>query len=644
MKIKILRLYHDLIKATLRTNYFQRNADGSRKEYLSLKFESALIPDLPLPKPLYELFVYSPRVEGVRLYTQKVARGGLRWSDRREDYRSEVLGLVKAQKVKNAVIVPSGAKGGFVCKLLHGGEAEEDFMKEGIICYKTFIRGMLDLADNIVNDDVVSPSNTVCYDEQDCYLVVAADKGTANFSNYANDVAKEYNYWLGDAFASGGITGYNHKEMGITARGAWEAVKRHFRELNLNTQETPFTVIGIGDMRGDVFGNGMLLSKYIKLIVAFNNAHIFIDPNPDTAISYAERERLFNLPRSSWKDYNPSLISKGGGVFSRSDKSITLTPEIINMLETKKKEMAPNELLRNLLKVKADLFWNGGIGTFVKASTESNSDVADRNNDLIRINASELNVRVVGEGGNLGFTQLARIEYDSLGGYINTDFIDNSAGVDCSDHEVNIKILLNNVMQSQDLTEKQRNQLLADMTDEISSLVLKNNYQQTQSVSISKEQSYSNLDMYINLINHLEELGLFKRKIEFLPDEKELEKRKTEGVGLSSPEVCVLLAYSKIHLKDKILASDIPEDSYIAPIVKTEFPSQINDMFPDKVMNHSLLREIIATQTSNMVINEMGAVFIKRLQDETGSTVDSIVRAYFIVRKVFFYRKPLARN
>ncbi|GAB4392861.1 MAG: NAD-glutamate dehydrogenase [Gammaproteobacteria bacterium] len=631
---RILRRYLAVIKATLRTNYFQRLDDGAYKSYLSFKFDPEQIPDLPLPRPMFEIFVYSPRFEGVHLRSGKVARGGIRWSDRREDFRTEILGLMKAQKVKNAVIVPAGAKGGFVAKQLPDGDREA-ILAEGIACYQDFIRGLLDITDNLHGDEIVYPDNVTRYDGDDPYLVIAADKGTASFSNIANDIAQEYGFWLGDAFASGGSKGYDHKKMGITARGAWESVKRQFRELGLNTQTTDFTVIGIGDMAGDVFGNGMLLSRHIKLVGAFNHLHIFLDPNPDPEKSFNERERLFNLERSTWADYDPKLISPGGGVFSRAAKSIKLTPEIKELLDLKQDFIVPNDLLRHMLKARVDLLWNGGIGTFVKGTAENNIDVGDRANDAIRINGSELRCRVVGEGGNLGLTQLGRVEYALNGGFIYTDFIDNSAGVDCSDHEVNIKILLNAVVADGDMTVKQRNKLLAEMTDEVAALVLKNNYRQTQAISLAAMQAVSNIELHRRYINDLEHNGKLDRSLEFLPDEKTLMERKLEGQGLKKPGIAVLLAYSKTILKDEILSSNVPEDPFLSNILVQAFPLPLRVKFRAQMEKHSLRREIIATQLSNKMINEMGFTFIYRLSDETGAPVSAIVRAYTIARAVF---------
>jgi len=632
---KILRRYVDLINATVRTNYFQRLSDGAIKSYISFKFDPALIPELPLPRPMYEIWVYSPRVEGIHLRSAKVARGGLRWSDRQEDFRTEVLGLMKAQKVKNAVIVPSGAKGGFIPKLLPVTDNRDVLMQEVVTNYQTFISGLLDLTDNLVAGEVVAPVNVVRHDDDDVYLVVAADKGTATFSDYANQVAKDYGFWMDDAFASGGATGYDHKKMAITARGAWESAKRHFRELGRDIQTEDFTVLGIGDLAGDVFGNGMLMSPHIKMVAAFNHQHIFIDPNPDPKRSFAERERIFKLPRSSWEDYDPSLISTGGGVFKRSAKSIHLSPEIQALLEVNQDRMEPNELIHQLLKARVDLLWNGGIGTFVKASYESNEQVGDKSNNAIRVNGNDLRATVVVEGGNLGFTQLGRIEFALNGGLIFTDFIDNSGGVDCSDHEVNLKILLNGIVANGDMTLKQRNQLLVQMTDNVAALVLKNNYWQTQAINIALRQTVKNHDLFVRFIYSLESQGKLDRAIEYLPDDKELLERKAKAKGLTAPELAVLLSYSKMTLKEAILDSDAPEDKYLSRIISTAFPDIIREKFHDAMEQHSLRRDIIATQLSNVIINKMGISYVLRMQEETGASVGSVVRAYAIAHEVF---------
>jgi glutamate dehydrogenase len=632
---RILRRYLEIMKATLRTNYFQHQVDGKIKPYISFKLNPALITDLPLPKPMFEIWVYSTRVEGVHLRSSKVARGGLRWSDRREDFRTEVLGLMKAQKVKNAVIVPSGAKGGFVPKCLPVNGTRDEIMQEGIDSYRMFIRGLLDITDNLIGSEVVPPVDVIRYDENDTYLVVAADKGTATFSNFANEIAAEYGFWLDDAFASGGATGYDHKKMGITARGAWESTKRHFRELGLNTQAEDFTVVGIGDLAGDVFGNGMLQSKHIKLLAAFNHMHIFIDPNPDPKKSFEERARMFNLPRSSWEDYNTEVISQGGGIFKRSLKSVPISAEMKAVFGITKDAMEPNELIRALLTAKIDLLWNGGIGTFVKAASEINEQVGDKNNDAIRINGRDLNCRVVVEGGNLGFTQLGRVEFALNGGQIYTDFIDNSAGVDCSDHEVNVKILLNGIVANHEMTLPQRNELLAAMTDNVAELVLRDNYLQTQAISMANRQALSNHDLYVRFMEELSTAGVLDRDIEFLPDDKQLQERKSQHKTLTAPEIAVLLAYSKMQLKDQILQSDVPEDSYLADITATAFPTEISRQYRQAMLNHSLRREIVATQLSNAIVNYMGITFVNRVQEETGATIAAIVRAYTIASEVF---------
>src|SRR5579883_284418 len=631
----IIRRLLTLIKATLRTNYFQTSEEGQPKAYLSFKLRSHDIPELPLPVPLYEVFVYSPHFEAIHLRNTKVARGGIRWSDRLEDFRTEILGLMKAQTVKNAIIVPSGAKGGFVLKAISPQAPREILQKEVINCYQAFISGLLDLTDNIKEAEYLRPPDVVCYDDLDPYLVVAADKGTATFSDIANNIAKSYHFWLGDAFASGGSTGYDHKKMGITARGAWESIKRHFRELDIDIHKTDITTIGIGDMSGDVFGNGMMYSKHIKLVAAFDHRHIFIDPNPDAEISFYERVRLFNLPTSSWEDYNPKLISKGGGVFKRSSKSITLTSQMKQLLKVENNTLTPNELIRAILKAPVDLLFNGGIGTYVKASTESNADVSDRTNDYCRVNGNELQCRVVGEGGNLGFTQLGRVEYALKGGLINTDFIDNSAGVDCSDHEVNLKILLNEEVHKKVLTEKKRNELLASVTDEVAELVLSDNYHQALVMSFSTYHAKKNIGLHTSYIKELELQGILNRQMEFLPDDKTLLERKAAGEGLTRPELAILLAYTKIYIKHEILNYSLPENNYLKQIIETAFPPAIRKKYKNIMYYHRLHRDIIATQLSNMVINEMGITFIYRLQIETGATIDEIIRAYTVASKVF---------
>ncbi len=633
---RILRRILQLIKATLRTNFFQTQADGNPKDYVSFKLSSKDIPELPLPVPLFEIFIYSPRFEGVHLRNSKVARGGIRWSDRREDFRTEVLGLMKAQKVKNAVIVPSGAKGGFVLKALPPQATREIIQKEVVTCYKSFIRGLLDLTDNLKNGKVISPPDVKCYDEDDTYLVVAADKGTATFSDTANSISKEYNFWLGDAFASGGSAGYDHKKMGITARGAWESIKRHFRELDINIENTEFTAVGIGDMSGDVFGNGAIYSSNMKLLAAFDHRDIFLDPNPDATLSYEERVRLFNLPTSSWQDYNPKLISQGGGVFKRTSKAISISPEVQQALGITETSLVPNELVRAILKAPVDLLFNGGIGTYVKASTESHAQVGDKTNEFCRINGGELRCKVVGEGGNLGFTQLGRIEFAlEKNGLINADFIDNSAGVDCSDHEVNIKILLNQEVAKGNLTEEERNTLLAKMTKEVGDLVLNDNYQQALVLSFVNFYSAQFISLHQSYIKELETAGHLDRTVEFLPDDKKLIERKAAGLGLTRPELAVLLAYSKIFIKAEILKSDIPEDKFLREILKTAFPATLQKHYLKEMQHHSLHREIVATQLSNQVVNDVGILFVYSLHTETGATAAEIIRAYVVSVNVF---------
>jgi glutamate dehydrogenase len=632
---RALRQMLALIVATLRTNFWRRNDKGEPRPYLSFKFDPAKVPGLPEPRPMFEIFVYSTRFEGIHLRGGKVARGGLRWSDRPEDFRTEVLGLVKAQMVKNTVIVPVGSKGGFVLKKAPPASEREAFMAEGVACYKDFLRGLLDLTDNIVGGQVVPPPQTVRHDGDDPYLVVAADKGTATFSDYANSVSKEYGHWLGDAFASGGSAGYDHKKMGITARGAWESVKRHFREMGIDTQTTEFTVAGVGDMSGDVFGNGMLLSRHIRLVAAFDHRHVFIDPSPDPAVSYAERERLFALPRSSWADYNAELISKGGGVWPRSAKSIPVSPEARAALGIDADALPPGDLLHAILKAPVDLLYNGGIGTYVKAGSESHAEVGDRANDAIRVNGRELRCKVVAEGGNLGCTQRGRIEFALNGGRINTDAIDNSAGVDTSDHEVNIKILLGLVIADGEMTEKQRNHLLAEMTDEVAALVLRDNYFQTQALSVAGRVGARLLEQQQRFIRFLERKGRLNRAIEFLPTDEEFTDRKARGVSLTSPERAVLLAYSKMWLFDELLASTLPDDPWVTTALGRYFPSALRSRYAAVMPRHPLKREIVATHVLNSMVNRVGATFVHRLMEATGRDPAQIVRAYLLARECF---------
>ena len=632
---RILRQFLGVINATLRTNYFQRDANGRSKPYLSFKFDPAKVPGLPQPKPMFEIWVYSPRVEGVHLRGGKVARGGLRWSDRREDFRTEVLGLVKAQMVKNAVIVPVGSKGGFIVKNPPPASDREATLKEGVSCYQTFLRGLLDLTDNLVGGAIVPPPDVMRHDGNDPYLVVAADKGTATFSDYANAISAEYGFWLGDAFASGGSVGYDHKKMGITARGAWESVKRHFSKLGVNTQEEDFTVAGIGDMSGDVFGNGMLLSRHIKLVAAFDHRHIFLDPNPDPAASFDERDRLFKLPRSSWADYDAALISPGGGVYPRTLKSIPVSPQIGAVLGITATELSPVELIRSILLAPVDLLYNGGIGTYVKATRETHLQVGDKANDAIRVNGAELGCKVVAEGGNLGFTQLGRVEFARGGGSINTDAIDNSAGVDCSDHEVNIKILLNLVVAEGEMTEKQRNALLAEMTDDVGNMVLSDNYYQTQALSLARYLAPIMLEPEARLMRYLEREGRLNRAIEFLPSEEEIAERKLAGEGLYSPEHAVLLAYSKMWTYHEMVESALPEEPVIVRSLAQYFPVQLRQRFRATMERHPLKREIIATYQTNTLINRVGPTFVHRLAEESGRSAAEIIRASVIAREAF---------
>ncbi|MEQ8604891.1 MAG: NAD-glutamate dehydrogenase [Marivibrio sp.] len=639
---RIIRRFLNLVRVTLRTNFFQPDESGAEKTYISFKLSSREIDEIPQPAPLREIFVYSPRFEAVHLRFGLVARGGLRWSDRREDFRTEVLGLVKAQQVKNAVIVPVGSKGGFVLKKAPPASDREAFMKEGVACYRLFISGMLDITDNLAQGAVAPPDAVVRWDADDPYLVVAADKGTATFSDYANAVSQSYGFWLGDAFASGGSAGYDHKKMGITARGGWEAVKRHFREIGHDTQTQDFTVIGVGDMGGDVFGNGMLLSEHIRLVAAFNHLHIFIDPEPDAAKSFKERKRLFEAVKG-WGEYDEKLISQGGAVFERSKKSLKLTPEIKARFGIEADELTPNQLIKAVLQGEADLLWFGGIGTYVKHSDESHGDVGDRANDAIRVNGEDLKVKVIGEGANLGITHRGRIEFAMQGGRINTDAIDNSAGVDCSDHEVNIKILLGDVVSRGDMTEKQRNRLLETMTDEVAALVLRDNYQQTQSISVTQARAADSLDRHQRLIRAYERAGDLDRQLEFLPDDEEIAERMQKKQGLTRPELAVLLAYAKNVTYQDLLESDLPDDSVLAEDLFRYFPQPLQTSYADAIEGHRLRREIIATSVTNSMINRTGPSFVNEMQQRTGQGAAAIARAYTVVRDVFDLR-PLWRE
>ena len=639
---RILRSYLAHVRSTLRTNYFQPAPDGSTRSYISFKLEPSAIPDLPEPRPKYEIFVYSPRVEGVHLRFGAVARGGLRWSDRRDDFRTEVLGLVKAQMVKNTVIVPVGAKGGFFCKQLPDSGDRDAWLAEGIACYRTFISGLLDITDNLVDGETVPPRDVVRHDGDASYLVVAADKGTATFSDIANEVAKSYGFWLGDAFASGGSVGYDHKAMGITARGAWVSVQRHFRERGIDCQTEDFTCVGIGDMSGDVFGNGMLCSEHIRLVAAFDHRDIFLDPDPDPATSYAERKRLFELPRSSWQDYDHAVISEGGGVYSRSLKKIAINDRVRAALglDDGVDSMTPAELMRAILLAPVDLLWNGGIGTYVKASTETHAHAGDKANDAIRVDGRDLRAHAVGEGGNLGLTQLGRIEYaregrGGKGGRIDTDFIDNSAGVDTSDHEVNLKILLDRVVKDGDLTEKQRNLLLAEMTDEVATLVLRDNYEQNLALANAVAHAPSLLHVHEDWMRTLEADDVLNRELEGLPSSKEVRRRLDNGEGLSAPELAVLMSWTKIVLADELLESEVADDHYFDQDLRSYFPRQVREGFQTPVHEHPLRREIIVTQVVNDLVNGAGLTFVPRLSGETGASAAELARANFVAREIF---------
>ena len=625
---RMMRRILNLIQSTIRTNFYQTPTELAGGASIAFKIKSARVEALPAPKPFAEIFVSSPRFEGVHLRGGSIARGGLRWSDRPQDFRTEILGLAKAQQVKNAIIVPQGAKGGFVPRNIAKGASRDEMMAEGVACYRSFISNLLSVTDNLKDGDVIPPNETVRLDGDDPYLVVAADKGTATFSDIANALAVSQGFWLADAFASGGSAGYDHKKMGITARGGWEAVKRHFREMNIDIQTTPFRVIGVGDMSGDVFGNGMLLSQKIKLVGAFDHRDIFIDPDPDPETTWEERKRLFDLPRSSWQDYNRELISKGGGIFSRSAKSIPLSPEIQNMLGTTQATASPNDLIRMLLKAQADLLWFGGIGTYVRASTETDENANDRTNDAIRVTVADLQVKVIGEGANLGITQAGRIEFSTLGGRINTDAIDNSAGVNSSDMEVNIKIALANALQNDKLTIEDRNTFLAEMTDDVAETVLRNNYLQTLAISLGEMRGLADLGFQNRLMFALENVGLLDREIEQLPSEIEIGDRLKRQQALTRPELAVLLAYSKIALYSDLIGTSVVDDPYLSRVLVDYFPEPMRERFRDEIEAHALRREIIATMLSNGAINRGGSTFIVRLKEETGRSAEDIAFAF----------------
>jgi glutamate dehydrogenase len=640
---RILRSYLGVILATLRTNYFRHDAPPGglavpgEPPYLVVKLDAAAVPELPDPRPRFELFVYSPRLEAVHLRFAPVARGGLRWSDRREDFRTEILGLAKAQEVKNSVIVPSGAKGGFVCKQLPDPVDREAYQAEVLACYKTFIRAMLDVTDNLADGRVLPPPDVVRHDGDDPYLVVAADKGTATFSDTANEIAGAYGFWLGDAFASGGSAGYDHKGMGITARGAWESVRFHLATLGIDTDANDFTVAGIGDMSGDVFGNGMLLSRHIKLVAAFDHRHIFIDPDPDPESSFAVRRRLFGMPRSSWADHDPELISPGGGVWPRTAKSVPLSPQARQVLglEDTVHALPPDQVISAILAAPVDLLWNGGIGTYIKASGETHSDAGDRANDAVRIDASQLRAKVVAEGGNLGLTQAARIEYALAGGLVNTDFIDNSAGVDTSDHEVNIKILLQSRVSRGELTSGARAELLHAMTDEVAELVLQQNYQQNRALAAAREQSAQMLHVHARYLRRLEREQRIRRRLDSLPGEKEIAGRRSAGLGLTVPEFAVLLAQAKISAVQEVLDSALPDDPFLRRVLTAYFPAPLRADYAAEMDSHALRREIITTEVVNDMVNRSGTTFLFRTNEETGASVADISRAWLVAREVF---------
>ncbi|EWT04956.1 NAD-glutamate dehydrogenase [Intrasporangium chromatireducens Q5-1] len=635
---RIIRAFLGVILASLRTNYYQRDDEGAPKPYVSIKLNPKAVPDLPAPRPMFEIWVYGPRVEGVHLRFGKVARGGLRWSDRREDFRTEILGLVKAQMVKNAVIVPTGSKGGFFAKQLPDPAVDRSaWLDEGIAAYRMFISGLLDVTDNLVDGAPVPPPRVVRHDEDDTYLVVAADKGTAKFSDIANAKSADYGFWLDDAFASGGSAGYDHKAMGITARGAWESVKRHFREMGIDTQTEEFTVVGIGDMSGDVFGNGMLLSEHIRLVAAFDHRNIFVDPDPDAATSFAERQRLFELPGSSWRDYDERLISEGGGIFDRSAKSVRVTPQMVTALGLAEgtTSLTPAELMRAILEAPVDLLWNGGIGTYVKASSETNGEIGDRANDSIRIDGADLRCKVVGEGGNLGMSQLGRIEAALAGVRVNTDAIDNSAGVDTSDHEVNIKIALGALIRSGELSIERRNELLSSMTDEVAAQVLRDNYEQNVLLGNARAQQHSMLTVHERLIQFLTEEGDLDRALEFLPTDADIARRQKDGLGLVSPEFAVLVAYAKLYLKNQIGASSLPDDPFFAETLHEYFPGPLRKAYAGAIDEHPLRREIITNSVVNSMVNRGGITFAFRAAEETGATPDQVARAYVVCREIF---------
>lgn len=632
---KVIRSYFNVILATKRTNFFQLDENNKHKPYISLKISSQEVDVLPQPKPYAEIFVYSQRFEGIHLRGGKIARGGIRWSDRKEDYRTEVLGLMKAQMTKNSVIVPVGSKGGFIVKKVSPADGREAYLNEGVNCYKTFLSGLLDVTDNIIKGKIIPPKQVARFDDNDPYLVVAADKGTATFSDYANQVSNKYGFWLGDAFASGGSAGYDHKKMGITAKGAWISVKCHFESMGVNIDKQEFTCVGIGDMSGDVFGNGMLLSKRMKLIAAFNHAHIFLDPDPNPEKSFQERLRLFKKPRSQWTDYNLKLISKGGGVFDRRTKSLPISPEMRKALNIQDTMLSPDALIKAILKAPVDLLWNGGIGTYVKAHIETNERIGDKSNDALRVNGTELRCKIIGEGGNLGMTQLGRIEYASMGGRLNTDFIDNSAGVDCSDHEVNIKIAMSDELRSGKLKVKERDTLLALMTDDVAQLVLQDNFKQTQIITIETHSKAPRINAHAWLIKYLEDRKELDRKIEYLPSQEDLGKMISEKKRLTRPEISVILAYAKNSAYNHISTHDLTKEKYLIKYLYRYFPTEFQKKYGKLIEEHKLRSEILATVITNDMVNTLGCTLFHQMLDDTGSTPLDIAKAYIIVKEVF---------
>ncbi len=630
---RIIRQFVNAVQAAVRTNFYQSDS-GAPKPVIAIKFDSRKITGMPLPRPRWEIFLCSPRLEAVHLRFGPVARGGIRWSDRPQDFRTEILGLVKAQQVKNAVIVPVGAKGGFVPKRQPVGNRDA-IQAEGIATYRTFMSTLLDLTDNLDLKGVVPPKDVVRHDSDDPYLVVAADKGTATFSDIANEIAQAHGFWLDDAFASGGSAGYDHKKMGITARGAWESVKRHFREMDVDISRTPFSVVGVGDMSGDVFGNGMLRERTIRLVAAFDHRDIFIDPDPDPEKSFAERQRLFDLPRSSWQDFDRSIISAGGGVFSRGLKEIDLSPQTRAALGFERAKATPQEVMNAILKAPVDLLWFGGIGTYVRASTESDEAAGDRANDAIRATGAQLRCKVIGEGANLGVTQRGRIEAAFAGIRLNTDAIDNSAGVNTSDVEVNLKIALSLPMRDGRLTRPDRNALLADMTEEVAALVLRNNYQQTLALSLAQRRGLDDLGFQQRLMQTLEKRQLLDRAVEFLPSDMEIVERRRRAEPLTRPELAVLLAYAKLVLHEDLVGSDVPNDPYLARELLRYFPESIANRFPDAIEHHRLRRDIISTNLANSMINRGGPAFVVRIADQTGASVERIAAAFAAVRDSF---------